>query len=181
MDTRLTFSQTVETLFTRGMGPALPPEAKARLRDDGLDLDRPLLPAYPAGKVAEWIDLALPYAFPNLSRAEALRVLGHQSVSRYGQTIVGRGLVAMLKLLGFRRILDRMPQAMRTGGNYLETKLIPRGVNDVELWINDVNGMPEYFQGILEGTAELCGIKTARAEIVSVEGTGCTLRVRWAE
>lgn len=180
-DERLTFAPTVEALFTRGMGSSLPPEVKNALRTDGLDLDRPLLPAYPAGKVAEWIDVALPHAYPGTPRAAALRELGRESVTRYASTVIGRGLAAMLKLLGLRRLLERMSRAMRTGGNYLETKTTVYGSCDVELWINDVNGMPEYFVGVLEGAAEILGIRDAQVEQLPTAAPGCTLRIRWKE
>jgi uncharacterized protein (TIGR02265 family) len=180
MTEKLTFATTVEALFVRNLGPKLPPEARNQLRQLGLDLDKPLLPAYAAPLVAQWIEVALPHVFPGVTHAEALRLLGRQSVEKYGETTIGRGLLAMVKLLGMRRILERMHRAMRTGGNYLETRCTVHGPTDVELWINDVNGMPEYFEGIFLGMAHLLDIRDVQVDVVSTDRVECTLRVRWS-
>ncbi len=179
-DDRLTFSPTVEALFLKGMGSQLTPALRERLAAAGLDLSRPLLPAYPAGRVAEWIELVLPEVYPGEPRPEALRRLGRRSVDAYTETAVGRALLSMLRLVGLRRVLQRMTSAMRTGGNYLETHCTVHGPADVELWINDVNGMPEYFEGMLVATAAMCRVE-AEVSLVAVSPPACTLRVRWAE
>ncbi len=179
MAEKLTFASTVEALFVRNLGPKLPTGVRAQLRQRGLDLDKPLLPAYPAPLVAEWIEVALPHAFPGLSHAEALRLLGRQSVETYGETTIGRGLLAMLKLLGMRRLLERMHRAMRTGGNYLDTRCTVHGPTDVEMWINDTNGMPEYFEGVFLGMAHALDIRDVRVEMVSTDRVACTVRIRW--
>jgi hypothetical protein len=45
---RLVFTQTVEALFVRGVAGRLSPSALQRLKEGGLDLGRPMLPAYTA-------------------------------------------------------------------------------------------------------------------------------------
>ena len=49
---RLMFAHAVEALFGRALRGQVTERLKARLRQAGLDLDRPLLPAYP---IAVWI------------------------------------------------------------------------------------------------------------------------------
>ncbi len=86
MTQRLVFDSSVDALFVKRLGPRLGGEGRAKLREAGLDLNQKLLPAYPAEKVASWIDLAVPHAYPGdrrwLHRAPALDLISPSAAAR---------------------------------------------------------------------------------------------------
>src|SRR4051812_48502041 len=153
---------------------------RAKLREAGLDLKK-LLPAYPAEDVARWIDLIMPYAYPGLARDAAIHELGRESVDSFAQTLVGKALMVGVRLMGLRRVLERMTRSMRAGGNYLSCEYRELGPRDLELAINDHNTMPTFYTGMFEALARACGVNDARVELLPVTGAGCTVRVRWSE
>ena len=181
MSQRLVFDSSVDALFVKLLGPRLGDEGQAKLRAAGLDLKQKLLPAYPAEKVASWIDLAVPYAYPGLTRDAAISELGRESVDSFAQTIVGKALMMGVRLMGLRRVLERMTRSMRAGGNYLSCECRELGPRDMQLEINDHNTMPTFYVGMFEALARACGVNGAKVELLPITGGGCAVRVRWSE
>jgi uncharacterized protein (TIGR02265 family) len=178
---RLAFDSSVEALFVKLLGPRLGDEGRTKLRLAGLDLNLKLLPAYPAEDVARWIDVCMPFAYPGLSRDAAIHELGRESVESYGQTTLGKALIVGVRLMGLRRVLERMTRSMRSGGNYLSSEYRELGPRDLELEVNDHNTMPTFYTGMFEAIARVCGVEGAQVELLPVTGPGCTVRVRWSE
>ncbi len=177
---RLAFDSSVEALFIKLLGPRLSEEGRTRLREAGLDLNQKLLPAYPAEDVARWIDVCMPYAYPGLPRDLAIHELGRESVESFGQTTLGRALMIGVRLIGLRRVLERMTRSMRSGGNYLSCECRELGPRDMELEVNDHNTMPTFYTGMFEAIARVCGVDDAQVELMPVTGAGCTVRMRWS-
>lgn len=181
MTQRLAFDSSVEALFIKLLGPRLGTEGQEKLRQSGLDLSRKLLPAYPAEDIARWIDLSMPFAYPGLTRDAAIHELGRESVDSFAQTMVGKALMVGLRLMGLRRVLERMTRGMRAGGNYLSCECRELGPRDLELTVNDHNTMPTFYTGMFEAIAGACGVNSAKVELLPITGAGCTVRVRWSE
>ncbi len=180
-DQRLAFDSSVEALFVKLLGPRLGDEGRTKLREAGLDLKQKLIPAYPAADVARWIDVCLPYAYPGLSRDAAIHELGRESVDSFGQTTLGKALMVGVRLIGLRRVLERMTRSMRSGGNYLACECRELGPRDLQLEINDHNTMPTFYEGMFVAIARVCGVNNAQVELLPITGAGCTVRVRWSE
>jgi uncharacterized protein (TIGR02265 family) len=176
---RLAFDSSVDALFVKLLGPRLGAEGRAMLRAAGLDLNQKLVPAYPAEDVARWIDVCVPFAYPGLSRDAAIHELGRESVDSFAQTLVGKALMMGVRLMGLRRVLERMTRSMRAGGNYLSCECRELGPKDVQLEVNDHNTMPTFYTGMFEAIAKVCGESGAQVELLPVTGAGCTVRVRW--
>lgn len=181
MTQRLVFDSSVDALFVKLLAPRLGDEGQAKLREAGLDLKQKLLPAYPAEDVARWIDVCMPYAYRGLARDAAIHELGRESVDSFAQTLVGRALMVGVRLMGLRRVLERMTRSMRAGGNYLSCEFRALGPCDMELEINDHNTMPTFYVGMFEALARACGVNGARVELLPITGGGCTVRVRWSD
>ena len=148
MAQRLWFQQSVEGLFLRGMGDCMTPEFKAALKTAGIDLDT-LLPGYDAEVMVRCVRLAAKHLGTVGTPSDALREVGRRFMNGYRETLVGGAMVAVMGVLSTERVLRRMERNFRSGGNYIETKytLVRPGV--AELWFNEVDGVPEFFQGIL--------------------------------
>lgn len=180
LEEEVIFADAVEGLFAKGLGDRVTPSLCAKLGQAGLDLDAALLPAYPRAVWNSALALAAGHVWPDLDEAEAHRRLGRVLIDGFKETLLGRTLVTMARLLGPMRTLARMRHNLRTGGNYNETTHIAEQPGDVLFWINEPVIHPGYVRGMLEGTLEISGAQGVSVEVVARDAKGATHRVRWA-
>ncbi|MCI0569427.1 MAG: DUF2378 family protein, partial [Myxococcaceae bacterium] len=138
------FGQSVEALFFRAFTGELPRTCRERLRRVGIDLERPLLPAYPIDVWLAALDIAAEELLPELSRESAYREIGRRVVKAYTSTLLGRAGLLLNGVLGPRRMLERMSQTLRLSNNFMEARLRHLGPTDVELWVNTRVRVPSY-------------------------------------
>jgi uncharacterized protein (TIGR02265 family) len=176
----LVFSQTFEGLFSRAMGKELSEECCAKLKDIGVDLARPLMPAYPFSTWMKAVAIAAEYAHPDLPAPEARNLLGQKLVFGYRETMIGRAMLAFLKVVGPRRTLERAAHSFRTGNNYTETRVKQLSDRSMELWMNEVGPYPEFTQGIVLAGIKESGAQSPEVKIVDHDGHAATYHVTWA-
>src|SRR4051812_43346763 len=174
------FSHGVEALFVKALGPRIDAACRERLRQVGLDLDSKLLPAYPLDVIAQCTDVVARSVFPDRTLAEARWLMGEAQVVGYGETLIGRAVLSILRLLPPRLILDRLGHAWRSGNNFTQTKVRELSPNECELWVNRT-GFPELSQGLIATVMRLSGHPDAQVRIESVDGPSCTYRVSWPQ
>ena len=92
----LIFLDTVDAAF-RGLRSALDASARAKLAAVGLNLDKPLLPAYSRTTFVEAIGIAAAAIHPNLPPEHAYRLLGRSAVDSLGETLLGRAQLALAR------------------------------------------------------------------------------------
>jgi uncharacterized protein (TIGR02265 family) len=176
---RLMFSHAVEALFQRAFRGQVTERCKARLRLAGLDLDRPLLPAYP---IAVWIaalEITVSELLPELEREDAYREMGARLLRGYVHTFMGRANFSLLRLLGPVRALERLSAHLRANNNFQETRLTQLGPSEWELWINTSVSEPAYYEGLLQAALEEVGVSHPRVGAGVRTDDGCTYRVTW--
>jgi uncharacterized protein (TIGR02265 family) len=117
------FATSIESLFVRGL--RLSYGAREELRRMGLDVDRPLLPAYPLATWEAALRVATRDVFFGRAPEEARFELGRQMLRRYESTMVGRAIATSARLIGPRRTLERMAQNTRTANNYVKATAEP--------------------------------------------------------
>ena len=76
------FSTAVESLYRQALKGRLSEVLKLRLRHAGLDLNRPLLPAYPRKVWVRSLELTAEELYPGLEREEAMERLGQRPAQR---------------------------------------------------------------------------------------------------
>lgn len=177
---RLWYSPVVEAVFLKGPGEQLTPGLRAELKKIGLDLSK-LQPAYPLTMVHQACRVVIPVLFPGRSDADALHALGVSSMRGYSETLLGKALMQVLKLIGVRRSLLRMHTTMRAGNNYLSTSAVVVNDHCVELRLSDVSEMPTFYQGIIEEGARMAHAKNLRITSADSAPPGHTFRVEWDE
>jgi uncharacterized protein (TIGR02265 family) len=175
---QLWFSHTIQALFVTGLGARLTPDVRQRVEAHGIALGK-LAPAYPITQVVAACRAILPMLYPRLSESDGFRQLGVSFMQGYAESLVGRAMVQMMKLIGPRRTLERMQKNFRTGGNYLETRFKVLAANEVELWINDVTEMPGFYAGMIEEGGRMIGTKNLRIVSTPDVGPAWTLLVSW--
>lgn len=179
---RLVFSPSVEALLIRGVGDRLTDEMRAQVKELGIDLARPLLPAYSNtvwNRVVDHIAVSL---YPELEMAEAQYKLGQSTVYGFERTALGKAMVAVSKLIGPRRALLRFAGSSRSSNNYSYMEAREVSPNEIELDTSPFEGRSEYVQGCLSALIDLTGGKNGDVELVSFdrEQERLILRARWS-
>jgi uncharacterized protein (TIGR02265 family) len=180
MDEMLVFSQTFEGLYLRALGSEMSADCKQRLKEVGVDLEKPLLPAYAFDVWMKSIAVTAQALYPELPQTEARHLLGQKLVRGYDQTMIGRAMLSMLKILGPRRTLERAAHNFRTGNNFTVTRLSTLSDQAMELWMNEVGPYPEFSQGIVLAGILKSGAREPKVDIVGHDGHAATYRVTWA-
>ena len=176
---RWVFEHTVQGLFHVSLRGRLSPAARDSMCRAGLDLSRPLLPAYSYETWRRALEIAARDIHPLLSREEAWRRLGQNVVDGMVQTLLGRATAGVARLLGPLRSLRRFNNSLRSADNYVESRLEELSPTACRVWINEVMDQPTYYQGVLEAGVALAGGQRPRARVLSREGSGAWLHVEW--
>ena len=173
------FSTAVEGLYQRGLKGRVTPELRGRLRGVGIDLDQALLPAYPLPVWAEALRTTSRALFPDKAVDDGIAELGRMTVQGLRETLIGPAIFPLLRLLGPRRVLQRMTRNLRNGSNFIETKLLLEEAQQAEIWFNRVREVG-FYRGVLEAGLKAAGASEATAEICTREGDAVVYRVRWS-
>jgi uncharacterized protein (TIGR02265 family) len=148
----LAFASMVEAL-RRALGDRLDERTHQKFEALGIPMRGKIASTYPRDA---WMRVSL-YAGEVLNPAlapEAQRVaLGRRFVRGYSETMVGKALLAAMRVLGPRRALMRLERSFRTGNNYsrAELRALPSGALEL-----DIIGAPypEWYEGmVLEALA----------------------------
>lgn len=180
-DELLVFEQTVEALFVRALGPRLTPRLRERLLQAGLAVDGPLLAAYPFEAWMAFLRIAAEELYPELPVDAGTRQLGVLYMQGYRETLMGRAILSLLRVLGPRRALQRATHNFRSGNNYTRTRLTELGPGHHALWMNEVGPYPGFTAGIIHAGLEVAGARDVRVEPEGHDGRACTYAIRWAE
>jgi uncharacterized protein (TIGR02265 family) len=176
---RLMFAHAVEALFGRAFRGEVSERCRARLRQAGIDLERPLLPAYPIAVWLAALEITVSEVFPELPREEGYRRVGARLLRGYVQTFMGRANFSLLRLLGPVRALERLSAHLRANNNFQETRLTQVGPREFSLWINTAVTEPAYYEGLLQAALEEVGAPCPRVSAGARTDDGCTYRVTW--
>jgi uncharacterized protein (TIGR02265 family) len=178
---RLVFEHTVEGLFRFSLRTRLSPQGWQALRGAGIDLSKPLLPAYSYEAWRRGLEITVADVYPGLPREEAWRQLGREVVNGMVHTMMGKAMVGVARLLGPLRSLRRLNNTLRSADNYVESRLTELAPGVCEVWLNEVMDQPAYYQGVLEACVALAGARRVRTRVVAREGAGARLHVEWEE
>jgi len=179
-DQPVVFAQTFEGMFLRGLGAELSPALRSRLWELGLDLNQPLAPAYPVQLWVAGLKLAAEHVYPSLPLETAHRQLGERFVTGFTETLVGGAMMALLKVVGFKRALGRMERNFRSGNNFMRTRFVDHGPRDVEVVIESPYEIPAFTEGIFLAGARALRVQGARV-VSQPNPEGCSFRITWSD
>lgn len=172
----MVFSQTVDGLL-KALTP-MSATSKLKLVAIGVDPDQRLEPAYPREKWLELIHLACEIHAPGKDHEAASYELGRRFMTSYTQGLVGKAMMAALRVIGPRRALERMSRNFRTGNNFSETRLTEPTKGVYELWCSHAT-LAGWYQGIIEAGLLLAGAAEVKATLVRREQGGAVFQVEW--
>jgi uncharacterized protein (TIGR02265 family) len=175
----LVFEQAVEGLFLIGLKGQVAPALEARLRAAGLDLARPLAPAYTREAWHGFLRITVETLWPDEPPERAWHTLGRQLLEGFAETLMGKALVGIVRLVGPRRTLERMTRNLRSGCNFLETRVSDVAPGEVLLWVNEPDVPAPHLAGLVEATLAFAGARAVDVQVHARDKFGCTYRVRW--
>lgn len=175
---RLVFQQSFEGLF-RALGNRLDERCAQRLRELGLDTNAPLAVAYPLEVWVEALKTAAETLAPGAPLDEAAAVVGRRFIEGYGATRIGAALLGAVRMMGPRRMLERMTRNLRTGTNYLESTLRERGPTHYLLSCRPVL-IPGFYQGLFTAGLEVSGARQPSVLIVRHHGDEAVYELTWS-
>ena len=123
----------MEGLFVRALKERLTPALIQELRAAGLDVERPLLPAYSRAVVNATIGIVARALYPTVPIEEAWYQIGKQYLFGTKKTTLGSATLALLRVMGPKRALNRLARTFRTTNNYMEVDLRPQADGRFEL------------------------------------------------
>ena len=176
---RVIFSHSVEGMFIRGVGEAMTPALHDELKGLGIDLSKRLMPAYPLPVWNAAISAAAAQLFPDRPIEEAACKLGEQMISGYSETVVGKALLAMLRLIGPRRTLLRTRKSFRSGNNYCEVEVIELAPTDFTLTFNEPGVARWVLQGLVLAGIRFAGAKSPSVTVAKYDQETVTFHVTW--
>jgi uncharacterized protein (TIGR02265 family) len=180
-DELLVFEQTIEALFHRALNGRLTPACKARLREAGLDVDQKPRPAYPLASWMTFLRITAEELHPGEPLEQAAFKLGQAYIEGFRETMLGRAVMSLLRVLGPRRALARTSQSFRSSNNYQESRLTELGPRHFELWMNEVGSLPTFTAGLLHGGMKVAGARDIVVDFSGYDGHACTYRIQWSE
>ena len=178
---RQIYMQVVEGLLQHGLRGRVSPRLRERLRVAGVDLDRPLLPLYPVPLWARCLDIIIEEVHPGVPREEAFRRLARAHVEGYGATLLGRAVMSVMRMLGPKRVVQRLPETLRGTDNYTEAVLTERGPTSYELRVNSVIDAPGYAEALFEAVLQVGGAQAPQVTKVREEEDGTVYALTWTE
>ncbi len=181
MTGKLIFDHTIEGLFLRGLTGQVTPRLKLKLRQAGVDLDRPLLPVYPFEIWVRCIGLAAQELYPDVPEPEAWRRLGERMIEGYRETVMGSAMFTLLQALGPRRTLERAQKNFRSGNNYTEVRFTDVAPTVVDVWMNETDMVRFFAQGMIQAGMRTSGAPELQVNILHCDAQGTTYRVSWRE
>jgi uncharacterized protein (TIGR02265 family) len=171
------------------MKDRLDAEAKRKLLKLGVDVDRPLLSAYPLTTLLGTLKLCAELRFPDLSREEARFQLGLKTLEGFGSTSMGKALFGMARMWGPRRMLNHMTRVLQTGVNHAraQSRELPGGDIEVRVEvmpefvaaISPLPGLdPHFVRGIITQLVEVCGASLPVSLVAPVDPSGQSFTYR---
>lgn len=172
---RVAFSSLIESLG-RILAPIDDP-TRAKLKEIGIDLEH-LLPAYPIEAWYAGVELAMSRFDPTLTFEQKQNHFGVRLVEVYGETLIGKAMYAMMRLIGPERSIQRATRSFRTATNFLDTQYVVHGPRDWELSLNEVV-LPHRYPGFFEKALTVAGAKNAKTWMTKLTDTHATYRSTW--
>ena len=154
----------------------------AQVRDEfkalGVDLDH-LQAAYPHSVFIDAVAVLAKKFFPQLPPDEAWFQVGVRNLEGFYDTLLGRPLFALLRLMGPRRAAARMKSNFRSANNYSESKLVEVAPRELQLWMNDTGLVRSFIAGVMHRGLQMAGADGIRVEALATDEAGTVYRITW--
>jgi uncharacterized protein (TIGR02265 family) len=122
-------------------------------------------PAHPTLVSLEFTDFICRAGFPDLTLGEARRRMARLSLAKYQESILGRVMLAPMRLMGFERLLQQVPKQFAAATNYGTRWVAQVGPHHWRFDAEDEIMHPEMTVGNLEAAGEMLAVPGLRIAI----------------
>ncbi len=172
---KVVFGQSMEGIY-RALSPHTPQERAAFLKA-GVTGEK-FNPAYPIANWMEIIDACAASRFAGKPELERFIEVGRLFFSGFQKTLIGSALMAMLKILGPRRTLERLTRNFRTANNFTVGTLESLTPNHHLVHIN-YTARPGFYLGLIESGCLHAGAKGLSVTVLETKDLATTYEVKW--
>lgn len=176
---RRVYAAWFEGLFVRALGHRLTPVLIDELRACGLDLEKPLVAAYPAEVRQQGVRLLREHLFTGLSDDAAYFALGRAAVDGFLQTFVGHSFAFVVRFLGPRAMFKRVGTVMLSASNYVSASAIERGPFRWEVTVTNGDLPHAYFLGMARAALDIYHLNP-HLEVLRATDDELVLGVGWS-
>ncbi len=180
LEDRLIYGEVIEGLLQHGLRGQVSLRLRERLRQLGLDVDRPPS-SFPVLKWVQCLQAVVEETFPGMPADEAYRQLARRHMEGYGQTLLGRATVRVMRLLGPRRMVLRLPNWLSATDNYTVGVVVERGPCAYELALNSSQTPAAYVEALFQAMLTACGAREAEVKTLEASDGGTTYALSWRE
>lgn len=173
------YREPFEQILKYGIGAKLTPQLKDKLKALGFDADN-IKPQYPKELFTPCVELVRTTLYPHLSRQDGLFRLGESMVEGAAQTIMGKTMLSMARLIGPEKTLLRSHSQYRAGTNFTEVKLEKVGERHYQFHMNSGADIPEFGAGTLAATLKHTGGKDVKVVPAKLEPPAVTYDIQWS-
>jgi len=170
------FASAFEALFERTLGRPSS-ELRGKLRAAGVDVDQPLKVAYPFKVWEDVVSVIAPERHPGVDAHEAWYRLGQDFFDGFNATLIGKAAIAMSRLVGLDRTLQRFTSNLRNINNAGEGIVERREKGRVLLRMRIIEkfrgrlhpappALAHYLRGVLLGLLRGLGKADPRVDLV---------------
>lgn len=117
---------------------------------------------------------------PGASEADAMERIGHEMLRGLFETLVGKGLLMVMKLLGPKRALLRIAESYKTSDNITQVTTTEVGPTHVKLSFNTVGGCQTYVRGLLSEAMVTMNVKQSDITFSERVDGGTDYDVKWS-
>ena len=179
-ETRVVFASGFDSLVSKEIRSKLTPACTAELTAAGLRLDKPFQAAYPIEVWAAAVASLSKHVYPEDSAPEACQKLGRSTIVGFCETLIGRALFPLLRLIGPVRALDRAARNYAATNNYTKVVLTRVGPSCFDFYLNEKHTLPAFDIGVLQEALHQLHVKSPSVRLVSQDSEGFTMRLEWA-
>jgi len=169
---------TIDGSLFEGLARAFKPAGAFAedLRAAGFDVRAPRL-RYPTTVLMDVLDVINRHALPELSRVEAHREAGRRVVVSFLDTLFGKVIHTLLRMLGLKRFLLRLPKIAAMGTTGLNIQVVEEEAGALRITFRTgTANSPDFVAGAMEGAASMVSDRY-RVEITLREPTHYELLV----
>lgn len=168
-----------EALFVRMLGGTLSAPVHEALVALGLDLSRPLAPAYPVEVLEAAVTVVLRDRYGPAFTREHERELGRLWVEGFFRTAVGRVLAGVTRLIGPGRYFTTLANHVRSVATSRPPSTRQLGPTHFQLLLDDPSPWPGVVEGAFERALEMAGAANVTVRLIGTEGPDRVYEAKW--
>jgi uncharacterized protein (TIGR02265 family) len=176
MTERLIFENSVAGML-RCLSKPIEPSMLIQLTSIGINPHK-LKPAYTVDEYMKLMNVLGAHKYSHLQEAERDYELGRDFIKGFFDTMIGKALFSVAKVLGPLRGTRRLPRSMKSVNNYTEAGITEFSEREVEVWITPAF-RPHFYVGLFEESGKLMFGPKYQVNFKSFENEKGVFRISW--